>query len=79
LFTTEEVDNEGLLRKYTPGNFLKNFLFGEKPEGTTKITGRLKGTDPATIQAVIQAVKDQTGRTITKEEAIQLISEYPGQ
>ena len=79
LFTTEEVDNEGLLRKYTPGKFLKNFLFGEKPEGTTKITGRLKGTDPATIQAVIQAVKDQRGITITKEEAIQLISEYPGQ
>ena len=79
LFTTERNDNEGALRKFgkvlTP-KFAEDFLFGEDPKKTSTITGRLTGTDPATIQKVIQAVKDQRGITITKEQAIKLITEY---
>jgi len=79
LFTTERNDNEGALRKFgkvlTP-KFAEDFLFGKDPKETSTITGRLTGTDPATIQKVIQAVQDQRGITITKEQAIQLITEY---
>lgn len=79
LFTTERNDNEGALRKFgkvlTP-KFAEDFLFGKDPKETLTITGRLTGTDPETIRKVIQAVKDQTGKTINEEEAIKLISEY---
>jgi len=79
LFTTERNDNEGALRKFgkvlTP-KFAEDFLFGKDPKETSTITGRLTGTDPATIQKVIQAVKNQRGITITKEQAIKLITEY---
>lgn len=74
LFTTEEVDNEGLLRKYTPTNFLKNFLYGEKPKDTMKITGRLEGDD--IVQQVIAAVKQQKGITITEDQARKLIQDF---
>jgi hypothetical protein len=77
MFTTEEVDNEGLLRKtgkiLTP-KFAEDFLFGKDPDRTMKITGRLEGDD--IVQQVIAAVKQQKGITITEDQARKLIQDF---